>query len=89
MGPVISSSVVMPCGRIVSQAVSGVDRKRSEPVRTSKVANPPFCPNKMSVFSLSPTMIVLVGSKCTLTTMGVGVTVNSGHPFNNGNRAPT
>ena len=41
-------------------------KMRHEPVRTSNVANPPFCPKRMSVFSLSPTIIVRLGSKWTL-----------------------
>ena len=36
------------------------------PVRTSNVASPPLFPNCMSVLSLSPTMIVRLGSKLTL-----------------------
>jgi hypothetical protein len=36
------------------------------PVKTSNVARPPLFPNCMSVFSLSPTMIVRWGSKLCL-----------------------
>jgi len=32
------------------------------PVNTKRVARPPFFPNRMSVFNLSPTMMVLLGS---------------------------
>jgi len=47
LGPVMSSSVVIP-------------------VKTSRVVRPPFFPNKISVFNLSPTIIVRLGSKSTL-----------------------
>jgi hypothetical protein len=36
------------------------------PVKTNRVARPPFLPNKMSVFNLSPTMMVLSGLKSCL-----------------------
>ena len=66
LGPVISSSVVIPNWRGKSMYTWGVETMH-EPVRTSRVVRPPFLPNKISVFNLSPTIIVRLGSKCTLT----------------------
>lgn len=66
LGPDNSLSFVIPANTKPGEFDVRTRGARHAPVRTRSVARPPALPNSMSVFSLSPTMMVRLGSKSCL-----------------------